>query len=80
MSMTLTVAEIMELAGFAGLTLHNRLNPTGDDLESEITIVDAPKEGVTDETTGERVAARHLAFFTDYPEEGSIALGETSRV
>jgi len=72
---TLTVAEIMDLAVFAGLTLNSRFNPTGDDLETEIDIQAAHPDGALDEDTGKRTKTRFVAVMTDYPEEGCMPLG-----
>ena len=76
MSITLTVAEIIDLAGFAGLTLNSAFTPTDeDDLASEVTIKAPPMEGVYDEENKRYIKTKHIAFMADYPEEGCVPLG-----
>ena len=73
--LTLTVAEIKDLAECAGLVLHTRFLPDADSLETEITIIDCPKDGVLDDD-GKPTHYAHIAYVTDYPDEGSFPLGE----
>lgn len=73
---TLTVAEIYDLACMAGFTINHRqtLMPDADEMETEITIIDCPKAGVLDDDNKSRHYA-HIAYFAEYPEEGSLPLG-----
>lgn len=74
-NLTLTIAEIIDLAGFAGLTFHQNHLPEGDDLEAEVVIAECPKDGTKDEETGRRIHTKHIAYMADYPEEGCMPLG-----
>lgn len=71
--LTLTVAEIKDLAECAGLVL--KFEPRSDDLETEITIIDCPKDGLLDDDNKPAHYA-HIAYFSDYPDEGSYPLGD----
>lgn len=70
---TLTVAEIQELAEFAGIRVDRSRSPL-DDSEMEITIEPCPEEGIAEED-GSRGHYRHIAYYEDYPEEGAWPLG-----
>lgn len=74
--LTLTVAEIYDLACAAGFTINHgeMFMPDADEMETEITIIDCPKDGVEDDD-GKHTHYAHLAYFTEYPEEGSYPLG-----
>jgi hypothetical protein len=72
--MILTVSEIKDLAEFAGLTIDGTNLPDADDLGTEITIASCPAEGVKDDD-GKALHYEHVAYMTDYPEEGCIGLG-----
>ena len=74
MSITLTVAEIASLAAFAGLTLDEKFPVDADEAESEIVVCDCPPEGLTDDD-GKVTHHAHIAYFSEYPEEGSAPLG-----
>lgn len=77
--LTLTVAEIRDLARFAGLMIDDTTTPADDELDAEFTIVACPPEGVRNE--GEESGPdsvshyRYGAYSTEYPEEGCIGLG-----
>lgn len=72
---TLTVREINDLAEFAGLVLDgNRLGPSVDEMEAEISITTEPTECKDDDGKVERYA--HVAYFSEYPDEGCMPLGE----
>ena len=79
-SLTLTVGEIADLARCAGLVI--KVNVTGayddddDDDEMEITIEPCPKQGVEDEDSRSIVHCKHIAYITEYPEEGVYPLGK----
>jgi len=73
--LTLTIAEIKDLAECAGLVLKEGCEPDADDLETEITIIDCPKDGVKDDDDKPTHYA-HVAYFDEYPEEGCHPLGE----
>lgn len=72
---TLTVKQIADPAGFARLVLHQRFMPQGKDLEVEFTIAECPKEGVRDDDGSVQHYA-HIAYCTEYPEEGCCPLGD----
>ena len=76
-SVILTVAEIRQLANFAGL---NVAPPDGkwdgDESEQEITVAPCPKGGVFDEDSNKWHHFKRIAYFTEYPEEGVYPLGD----
>ena len=71
-ALTLTTAEIKDLALFAGLRVEDAL--TEDELETEITIGDCPETGVISD--GKIVHYRHICHYAEYPEEGCGPLGK----
>lgn len=71
----LTVAEIKDLAECAGLVLDKSVSYEADELETEIVIMACPKEGVRDDD-GKPTHYAHIAYFGEYPEEGSYPLGD----
>lgn len=71
---TLTVAEIIDLADAAGLVLNQKFMPDADQMETEITAIDCPKEGVKDDD-GKPTHFAHIAYLTEHPEEGIYPLG-----
>lgn len=73
--MTLTVAEIKDLAECAGLALDKGVSYDADELETEIVVMDCPKAGVLDDD-GKPTHYAHIAYFAEYPEEGSYPLGD----
>ena len=74
-TISLTVAEIIDLAEFAGCTIPRDELHMPDDMEAELTIAPCPAKGVLDEEDGSRSHYRHVAYFSDYPEEGCTGLG-----
>lgn len=70
---TLTVAEIKELAEFAGFRLVNDPIPE-DELEMEIVVARCPAQGVKDDD-GKIYHHRLMAYYEDLPEEGVFPLG-----
>lgn len=74
---TLTINEILDLAEFAGLSIKKESMPDKDDLNSEISIINCPKDGVLDEDTGRKDYYKYVAYFSEYPEEGCMPLGES---
>jgi hypothetical protein len=74
--LTLTVAEIYDLACAAGFVINHgeRFLPDADEMETELTIIDCPNGGVEDDD-GKHKHYAHIAYFTEYPEEGSYSLG-----
>lgn len=72
--LTLTVAEIKDLAEFAGLVLDKSVSYDDDELETEIVVMECPKEGVRDDD-GKPKHYAHIGYFAEYPEEGSYPLG-----
>ena len=74
--MILTIAEIKTLAQFCGLVLTDETLSDRDEDESEIEVTDCPDGGLinTDAATVRRYA--HVAYFYEYPEEGSVGLGD----
>lgn len=78
-SVTLTVAQIADLARFAGLTLAQPPQPTADELEATITVCECPEAGVLldgeDADPGVAAHYTHIAYYSEYPDEGCIGLG-----
>lgn len=78
-SVTLTVAQIADLARFAGLTLAQPPQPTADELEAQITVCECPDTGVLldgeDADPGLVAHYTHTAYYSEYPGEGCIGLG-----
>ena len=76
--MTLTVAEIYDLACFAGFTINHSplFMPDEDEMETEITVMDCPSDGLIDDDGITRIHYTKAAYFAEYPEEGSIGLGK----
>lgn len=72
--LTLTVAEIKDLAECAGLALRTDVTYDADELETEIVVMECPKAGVRDDD-GKPTHYAHIAYFAEYPEEGSFPLG-----
>jgi hypothetical protein len=72
---TLTVKQIADLAGYAGLVLNQRFIPKGDDLETEYTVMECPPTGTTD-YEGKVKHYAHIAYVTDYPDDGVCPLGD----
>ena len=71
---TLTVAEIIDLAICAGIGLNSNVAYDDDELETEIVVMECPKQGVLDDD-GKPTHYAHIAYFEEYPEEGSFPLG-----
>ena len=69
--MTLTINEIYDLAFVAGLSIAER----PEDGEMTITIGTCPEAGLHCETSGKTRKYRMIAWFEEYPEEGSMGLG-----
>jgi hypothetical protein len=71
----LTIAEIKDLAQFAGLVLTDKCKADTSEDESEIAVEDCPDGGLinTDAARVRRYA--HVAYFADYPDEGASGLG-----
>lgn len=78
--LTLTVAEIRDLARFAGLSIDETFGPSDDELETLITVGLCPAEGMRNDgepSDPESVSHyKHMAYYTDYPDEGGIGLGD----
>lgn len=72
--LTLTIAEIMDLAQCAGLVLKEGCEPDADELQTEIVVMEGPKHGVRDDD-GKTTHYAHVAYFDEYPEEGCFPLG-----
>ena len=68
----LTVAEIIDLAKFAGLRIEPNATIDADDLKTEI-VVDK-LDGVVNEK-GAALSYRHIAYLSERPEEGCYPLG-----
>lgn len=79
-TMILTVREIKDLAEFSGLTLDKSSTTTDlDDIDAEIAIADCPPAGLKPDDDEEGAVVTHyrkIAYFTEYPEEGAMGLGE----
>lgn len=76
-SLVLTIDEIKSLAEFAGFNVSEQISE--DDNETEITIETFPEKGIKDAGDKILVGFRHLAFFSEYPEEGAYPLGFPSK-
>lgn len=78
-SVTLRVAQIADLARFAGLFLAQSPQPAPDELEAEITVYACPDKGVLldgeDTDPGMVAHYKHIAYYSEYPDEGCIGLG-----
>ena len=78
--LTLTVAEIRDLARFAGLMIDDTTAPSDEELETEITVKACPPEGVfnTGEPSDSESVShfKHIAYLEEYPEEGCTGLGD----
>ena len=74
----LTVREIYDLACFAGFTInHSKIfMPSEDEMETEITVVDCPVRGVLDDDGVSHKHYTKIAYYTEYPEEGAVGLGD----
>ena len=73
---TLTVAEIIDLAICAGIGLATDVTYDSDELETEIVVMECPKQGVLDDDDGKPTHYAHIAYFEEYLEEGSFPLGD----
>jgi len=73
-TITLTVAEIKDLAESVGFVLKDGVSFTSVELETEIVITECPEEGVLDDDNQHKHYA-HIAYFEDCPEEGCYPLG-----
>lgn len=76
--LTLTVAEIKDLAECAGLVLDKGVSYDADEPETEIVVMECPKAGVRDDD-GKPTHYAHIAYFAEYPEEGNYPLGDEVR-
>lgn len=72
---TLTVAEIADLARFAGLVLDETRLPDSDENETEIAIGPCPAGGLYDHKGDPGRLYSKIAWYAEYPEEGSFGLG-----
>ena len=72
--LTLTVAEIKDLAEAAGLALDKTVTYDDDQLETEYDIVACPPDGICDDD-GKPTHYRHVAYVAEYPDEGGFPLG-----
>ena len=75
-SITLTTLEIADLAKFAGLLCGL---PNRESREDQVTIEPCPEDGLRDDDEGEIWSSSWIAYITEYPEEGSVTLGNTIR-
>ena len=73
--MILTIAEIRDLAQFAGLVLTDQCKADTSDNESKIAVEDCPEGGLIDTDAARVCRYAHVAYFADYPDEGSHGLG-----
>jgi len=71
----LTIAEIRDLAQFAGLLLTDECRADTSEDESEIAVEDCPEGGLIDTDAARVCRYAHVAYFADYPDEGSHGLG-----
>lgn len=73
------MAEIKDLAEFAGLALKEDAMPDEDELETEIMVIRCPVGGVMNDD-GTTSLFEHVAFLVDNPMEGFCPLGEELQV
>lgn len=71
--LTLTGKEIKDLAEAVGLVI--KPLDYKDELETEMTIIDCPASGVIDDD-GKARRYQHVAYYSEYPEEGVHPLGD----
>lgn len=72
-SITLTGAQIAELAEFVGA---GTIELGEIEAETEVTICDCPAGGLGDEEGGPVSHYDYVAYLTEYPEEGMLGLGD----
>jgi hypothetical protein len=71
----LNAKEIKDLAEFAGFTISSQFAASDEELEDEeFVVTDCPKEGTVDDD-GTARHYDHIAYLSDYPEEGVCPLG-----
>jgi hypothetical protein len=68
--LTLTGKEIKDLAEFAGLAIAP--SDYTDVLETEIIVATCPTSGAL----GDGTHYKHVAYLSEYPEEGAYPLGD----
>lgn len=71
----LTIAEIKVLAEFCGLVLSEECKEDKDQEDTEIAIDDCPEGGLIDVDQAKVLHPAHVAYFYEYPDEGSMPLG-----
>ena len=74
--MILTISEIKTLAKFAGLVLTGATLADYEEDEVEIAVTDCPESGLIDTDAAAIRRYAHIAYFYEYPEEGSVGLGD----
>ena len=72
--LTLKGREIKDLAEAVGLEIQ-QLDYT-DELETEMTIIACPASGVTDDDDGKVRHYEHVAYLSEYPDDGTFPLGD----
>lgn len=72
-AITLSGKEIKDLAEAVGLVIQPL--DYADELETEMTIIDCPAEGVLDDD-GKATHYQRVAYYSEYPEEGMCPLGD----
>ena len=71
---TLTAMEIKDLAEACGFTI-NKESIDDEILEQELTITECPDSGIIDDDNSV-IFHRHIVYYSEYPEEGCIPIGE----
>lgn len=71
----LTIAEIKDLAEFCGLILTQECKDDKDQDDTEVAVDDSPEGGLIDIDQAKILHHAHVAYFYEYPEEGSMPLG-----
>lgn len=74
-TLVLSVEEIIDLARFAGIELDESKLPDEEERETPICIGTCPVSGLCDEGDGVVRHYRMVAWYEEYPEEGSFGLG-----
>lgn len=76
MSITLNGKEIKDLAEFMGYTIDDK-SVDEDQFETEIVIMEGSGIGLREDDKDETPRYYdHIAYFSEYPDEGSIGLGD----
>lgn len=76
MSITLSGREIRDLANAVGMEISDKYVVEDDILETNMVIMECPKEGISYEDEEGRHHFSHVAYIEEYREEGTFPLGD----